>query len=117
VSWRPFGRRRRSAAPGGGPVEAKRETLDHLRRFAQTRVGVEAYIEPPNNQIQTTLLLVATTGEWTRRKVPDAAAARAVAQSLGIPVYDVNFTGYPQRLRDWNAAQREAQKRARRQDA
>jgi hypothetical protein len=115
VSWFRFGRRRRGgqAAPAAGA--AKRETLEHLRRFTQTRVGVEAYIEPPNNQIQTTLLLVATTGEWTRRKVPDQAAARAVAQLLGIPVYDVNFTGYPQRMRDWTAAQRQAQKRARRQ--
>jgi hypothetical protein len=74
---------------------------------------VEAYIEPPNSQIQTTLLLVATTGEWTRRKVPDPATARTVAISLGIPVYDVNFTGYPQRMRDWNAAQRAAQRQGR----
>lgn len=81
-----------------------------------SRVGVEAYIEPPNPQIQTTLLLVATTGEWTRRKVPDAATARSVAISLGIPVYDVNFTGYPQRMRDWNAAQRAAQREARKPD-
>jgi hypothetical protein len=91
--------------------------MDHLARFVTTRVGVEAYIEPPNNQIQTTILLVATTGEWTRRKVPDARTARAVAGALGIPVYDVNFTGYPQRMRAWNAAQREAQKRARQQDS
>jgi hypothetical protein len=86
-----------------------------LANFVATRVGVEAYIEPPNNQIQTTLLLVATTGEWTRRKVPDAAAARSVAQTLGVPAYDVNFTGYPQRMRDWTAARREALKRGRRE--
>jgi hypothetical protein len=79
--------------------------LEHLAQFVATRVGVEAYIEPPNNQTQTTLLLIATTGEWTRRKVPDAKAARQLAAELGIPVYDVNFTGYPQRFRDWNTAQ------------
>jgi hypothetical protein len=49
--------------------------------------------------------------------VPDKATARSVAQSLGLPVYDVNFTGYPQRMRDWNAAQRAAQKQARTREA
>ncbi|MDR2373306.1 MAG: oxidoreductase [Bifidobacteriaceae bacterium] len=112
MSWRPFGKRKRPGAPAGG--DAKRETLEHLRGFAATRVGVEAYIEPPNAQIQTTLLLVATTGEWTRRKVPDAATGRSIAVALGIPVYDVNFTGYPQRMRDWTAAQRAAQRQAQR---
>ncbi|MDR3359269.1 MAG: oxidoreductase [Bifidobacteriaceae bacterium] len=113
MSWLPFGKRRQAAPTGPNVRDAKRETLEHLAKFASTRVGVEAYIEPPNNQIQTTLLLVATTGEWTRRKVPDAATARSIAQQMGVPVYDVNFTGYPQRMRDWNRAQREAQKRQR----
>jgi hypothetical protein len=80
--------------------------MRHLTEFAVSRVGVEAYIEPPTNQTQTTILLIATTGEWTRRKVPDASAARTIAASLSIPVYDVNFTGYPQRMRDWDAARR-----------
>jgi hypothetical protein len=113
VSWHPFSKRRKGGGGAPSTAGAKRETLDHLRGFVSTRVGVEAYIEPPNSQIQTTLLLVATTGEWTRRKVPDAAAARQVALDLGLPVYDVNFTGYPQRMRDWNAAQRAAQKQRR----
>jgi hypothetical protein len=105
--------RRKKASPGaagtaGGAVSrsARAETMAHLQGFVASRVGVEAYIEPPNNQIQTTLLLIATTGEWTRRKVPDAKTARQVAAELGIPVYDVNFTGYPQRMRDWDAARR-----------
>ena len=56
---------------------------------------------------QTTVVLIATTGEWTRRKVPDPAAARQIATTLGIPVYDVQLTGYPQRMRDWNARRRQ----------
>jgi len=84
--------------------------MAHLKGFVASRVGVEAYIEPPNKDIQTTLLLIATTGEWTRRKVPDGRAARDIAGQLGIPVYHVNFTGYPQRMREWNAAQRARQK-------
>jgi hypothetical protein len=107
-----FGRRKgKGSSEGEAPAErasgsTRKETMAHLADFVATRVGVEAYIEPPNSQIQTTLLLIATTGEWTRRKVPDAKTAREIAGQLGIPVYDVNFTGYPQRMRDWNAAQR-----------
>jgi hypothetical protein len=102
-----FSKRRQSAPGAAAPPsrEAKRETVEHLAAFVASRVGVEAYIEPPTNQTQTTVLLIATTGEWTRRKVPDARAARDLAAELSIPVYDVNFTGYPQRMRDWNAAQ------------
>jgi hypothetical protein len=107
-----FGRRKAKGTPDGGAAPertsgaTRKETLSHLADFVATRVGVEGYIEPPNSQIQTTLLLIATTGEWTRRKVPDAKTAREIAAQLGVPVYDVNFTGYPQRMRDWNAAQR-----------
>jgi len=60
-----------------------------------------------------TLMLIATTGEWTRRKVPDARAARELANGLGIPIYEVNRTGYPQRMRDWSSRQRILAKRAR----
>ena len=99
-----------SASPGatGSPSAAdqRRATVEHLAEFARTRVGVEAYIEPPTNDTPTTLMLIATTGEWTRRRVPDARTARKVAEQLQLPVYDVNFTGYPQRMRDWNSKQR-----------
>src|SRR5690606_4547308 len=61
--------------------------------------GVEAYVEPPTPDTGATLLLIATTGEWTRRRVPDERTAFDVAGSLGVPVYNVRFTGYPQRMR------------------
>lgn len=107
-----FSRRRRasgaSAASPAAPTarEAQEATLAHLRDFVRTRVGVEAYVEPETHVTQTTLMLIATTGEWTRRRVPDAKTAYEVARSLGIPVYDVHRTGYPQRMRDWNSRQR-----------
>ncbi len=84
--------------------DRRRATFAHLEKFTRTRVGVEAYIEPPNSNEPVSILLIATTGEWTRRRVPSAADARKIAQELGIPVYDVNFTGYPQRMREWNSA-------------
>ncbi len=103
-----FSRRRRAqpadAAPQGRGARA--ETLEYLRAFVTSRVGVEAYVEPRTNVTPTTLMLVATDGEWTRRKVPDERTAGALARELGIPVYDVQRTGYPQRVRDWNARQR-----------
>ncbi|MEN5076116.1 oxidoreductase [Isoptericola cucumis] len=97
-----------TTAPARGSREA---TVGHLQEFVRTRVGVEAYVEPPNAQTPTTVLLVATSGEWTRRRVPDERAGFEVARSLGIPVYNVRFTGYPQRMRDWNSAQRAKQRR------
>ena len=80
--------------------------MAHLASFQRSRVGVEAYIEPPTPQTPTTILLIATTGEWTRRKVPDARAAREIAAELSMPIYDVNFTGYPPRMRAWDQANR-----------
>ncbi|MCV2396429.1 oxidoreductase [Actinotalea sp. M2MS4P-6] len=98
--------RRRSSAPT--TRDARKATLEHFAEFTRTRVGVEAYIEPVTNVTQTTVVLIATTGEWTRRRVPDAATARQIATELRIPVYDVQLVGYPQRMRDWNARQRRA---------
>lgn len=86
--------------------DVRQATVEHLAEFVRTRVGVEAYIEPATHVTQTTVVLIATTGEWTRRKVPDPATARRIAQDLRIPVYDVQLVGYPQRMRDWNARQR-----------
>jgi len=100
-------RRRGSSEPDApSPREAQRATREHLAEFVRTRVGVEAYVEPETNVTQTTVVLIATTGEWTRRKVPDAATARKIAEELAIPVYDVQRTGYPPRMREWNARQR-----------
>lgn len=99
--------RRRGAAPSRAETRAVQEaTLAHLTDFVRSRVGVEAYLEPATHVTQTTMVLIATTGEWTRRRVPDHQTGRDLARNLGIPVYDVQLTGYPQRMRDWNARQR-----------
>lgn len=110
-----FRRSRRSPEPGAPDVsqkEARDATVAHLQAFVDTRVGVEAYVEPQTNVTQTTVMLVATDGEWTRRRVPDAATAYRIAQAMGIPTYDVQRTGYPQRWRDYNARQRVSRRNA-----
>lgn len=103
MAW--FRRRRTSTAADVSDATA-RAALDHLREFVTTRHGVEAYVEPATNVTQTTVVLVALTGEWTRRKVPDPQTARSIARDLGIPVYDVQLTGYPRRMREWNSRKR-----------
>jgi hypothetical protein len=76
----------------------------HLTQFAQSRRGVEAFVEPKTAVTQTTILLVAYDGEWTRRKVPSPQWAHAFAEHLKIPGYDAAVVGYPQRMRDYNTS-------------
>ena len=84
----------------------------HLQEFARTRRGVEAFIEPRTAVTETTMLLVASDGEWTRRRVAGPDAAHALAYRLGIPAYDAGVVGYPQRMREWNRKQADLRKRS-----
>ncbi|SIQ44204.1 hypothetical protein [Micromonospora avicenniae] len=81
---------------------ADRADLEHLESFVRTRRGVEAYIEPRTTVTETTVILIADDGEWTRRRIDSPDGARRLAHRLGIPVYDVRLMGYPQRMRDFN---------------
>ncbi|MBB5869505.1 hypothetical protein F4553_002884 [Allocatelliglobosispora scoriae] len=80
--------------------------LAHLENFVRTRYGVEAFIEPKTTVTETTVILIAHDGEWTRRRVSDPGAAWQFGKRLNIPVYDVKLTGYPQRMRDYNERRR-----------
>jgi hypothetical protein len=85
----------------------------HLEEFVRSRTGVEAYIEPATTVTPTTVVLIAASGEWTRRRLPDPGVVRDLAVRLAVPVYDVQLVGYPQRMRDWNErAKREARRPA-----
>jgi hypothetical protein len=99
VAW--FRRRRQSGAPSGGRP-ANRADFEHLEQFVRSRRGVEAFIEPKTMVTETTVLLIAYDGEWTRRRVDGPESARRFAHRLAIPVYDVALVGYPQRMRDYN---------------
>ncbi len=104
--------RRRGKKPSGA---AASEDVDHLREWAEARRGVEAFLEPPTVMTQTTLMLVAHDGEWTRRRVAGHDAAFKLARKLRIPIYEVAKVGYPQRMRDRQARERALRKRAQRQ--
>jgi hypothetical protein len=84
--------------------------LAHLEQFAQTRRGVEAFLEPKTSVTDLTVVLIAHDGEWTRRRIGTEQAAYNLGQRLGIPVYDANRVGYPQRMRDWNSRNRAGKK-------
>jgi hypothetical protein len=111
MSW--WGRRRRrperhprGPVDGPGMTVDNRAVRDHLASFVSSRRGVEAFVEPPTNVTATTVVLIAHDGEWTRRAVASRDAAFELPRDLGIPVYDVNQTGYPSRMREWNSRQR-----------
>jgi hypothetical protein len=95
---------------GGGQATLDRDAFradrEHLESFAAARTGVEAFIEPRTNVTQTTVILIAHDGEWTRRRVDGPESARRWARGRNIPVYDIALTGYPQRMRDYNARQK-----------
>lgn len=85
-----------------GDRKATKDDLAQLRDWATARTGVEAFVEPQTSVTQTTLLLVAGDGEFTRRRVTSPQAAADFARKVGIPVYDTNRVGYPQRMRDYS---------------
>ncbi|GGM54237.1 hypothetical protein GCM10012275_26670 [Longimycelium tulufanense] len=83
----------------------------YLEGWASSRRGVEAYLEPRTTVTETTVVLIAHDGEWTRRRVAGPDAAHRWARKMGIPLYDVQKTGYPQRMRDYTARQRALRKK------
>jgi hypothetical protein len=85
---------------------------EYLRVWTRSHAGVEAFLEPRTAVTETTMLLVAADGEWTRRRVAGPDAARKLARRLAIPMYDVQVVGYPQRMRDHDARQRILRRRA-----
>jgi hypothetical protein len=102
VAW--FRRRKDPGRTSGR--SADRADLEHLAEFVRSRRGVEGYIEPRTTVTETTLLLIAHDGEWTRRRIDSPETARKFAHQLSMPIYDIKLMGYPQRMRDYNERQK-----------
>jgi hypothetical protein len=96
-------RRTRGSLVASMDREATPDDLDQLRAFARSRVGVEFYVEPETMVTDTTVVAIATDGEWTRRRVGSPDMARKLARELELPVYNVQIVGYPDRMRAYNA--------------
>jgi len=97
------GRRSRRGDRAGVLRTGDTADVEHLLGFINSRAGVEAYVEPRTAVTDTTIVLVAHDGEWTRRRVDGPDGAAEFARKQAIPLYDATVVGYPQRMRDYNA--------------
>jgi hypothetical protein len=84
----------------------------YLQDWARARTGVEAFVEPQTSVTEVTVVLVASDGEWTRRRVGGPSRARRLGVQLQIPIYDVQRVGYPRRMRDYDQRRRAERRRA-----
>ncbi len=91
---------RRKSGQGQMRSASKADTA-HLAEWASTRTGVEAYVEPRTHVTETTVVLIAHDGEWTRRRIADLDAAREFARKRAMPLYEVERVGYPKRMREY----------------
>jgi hypothetical protein len=98
---------RKKRKPGQVRGASKQDTT-HLDEWASARRGVEAFVEPKTHVTETTVVLVAHDGEWTRRRVANQDAAFDFAKKRGMPIYEVERVGYPQRMRDYQERQKRA---------
>ena len=80
--------------------------LAELDSFVTERKGLEGFIEPQTSTSPTTLLLVDRNGDHRRAPVREPADAVAFCERLGIPVYDAQVIGYPQRMKDFEKRRR-----------
>jgi hypothetical protein len=100
-----FGSRSKKSKPGQVRGASKQDTA-HLDEWASTRRGVEAFVEPRTHVTETTVVLVAHDGEWTRRRIASQDAAFDFAKKRGMPIYEVERVGYPKRMRDYQERQK-----------
>lgn len=104
MGWVP----RRKKQRAGTLRSASSSDVAHLAAFVTSHSGVEAYLEPRTAVTETTVVLVAASGEWTRRRVDGVEGARSFTRKHSIPLYDVEVVGYPKRMREWTARRKAA---------
>ncbi|MDF5820351.1 oxidoreductase [Corynebacterium felinum] len=98
-----FGRKgtKSNLRPARGPGETVREAdLAYLKQWAKDHALVEGYIEPETLVNEMSVCLVDATGDFTRRRIGGPKGIDVVARELSIPLFDVEETGYPQRMRE-----------------
>jgi len=74
--------------------------------FADSHTGVAAWVEQAAGFNKPSLLLVADTGEWLRRSVPDIDWGRDFAARSHLACFTAGIDPYPRRMREWDAAHR-----------
>lgn len=96
---------RRKRRPGTLRGASESDTR-HLEAWSAARRGVEAFVEPRTSVTETTVVLIAHDGEWTRRRIGSLDEAQRFGRKHGIPVYEVSKVGYPQRMREYTQRMR-----------
>lgn len=101
--FNPF-RRNRSASqlrPPRAPGDTIRaEDASALQTWAAGRAYLEAFVEPETVINEMSVVVVDENGEFIRRRIGGPQGIDAVAKLLGCDVFDVEETGYPQRMRE-----------------
>ena len=98
-----FGRRK--SKPGIRPPRAPGDTIRQadcadLQNWVRGRAFVEAFVEPETLINEMSVVLVDEHGDFIRRPIGGPKGIDAVTREVGVPVYDVEETGYPQRMRE-----------------
>lgn len=97
-----FGKRDKSTSfkPPRAPGETIRpDDAQYLRDWVQGRAFVEGYVEPETMVNEMSVVLVDEQGNYTRRRIGGPNGIDEVIKLLGIQLYDVEETGYPDRMR------------------
>ncbi|AKK06529.1 hypothetical protein CMUST_11070 [Corynebacterium mustelae] len=98
-----FGRKgtKSNLKPARGPGETVREAdLAYLKQWVVDHAIVEAFVEPETLVNEMSVVLVDVTGDFTRRRIGGPKGIDVIAKELNVPIYDVEETGYPQRMRE-----------------
>jgi len=106
-------RSKKAARPNAGKpsrrelAEAAEASEQAFNEFILTRPGVAAWVEEPTGFNKASLLLVAGSGEWLRRQIPDTDWGREFAARAQLTCYTAGLDPYPQRMRTWDTAHRQ----------
>ena len=101
--FNPFRRNRSKSTlrPPRAPGDTIREQdAQELSGWVYGRAFVEAFVEPETVVNEMSVVLVDESGEFIRRPIGGPKGIDAVAKLLRCPIYDVEDTGYPQRMRE-----------------
>lgn len=72
---------------------------------------IEGFVEPETVVNEMSIVLVDDSGDYIRRRIGGPKGIGAVARVLDVPIYDVEETGYPQRMRERMKRERILRKR------